>query len=79
MTSAQARAVIDVAARVRGVAAGSVGDDTPLAELAPDSFDRVELLLAIEEECGLRLSVPPDAVAEIATVGELLRALQPVR
>jgi acyl carrier protein len=69
--------ILDVVARTRGLPAGSVDASTPLSEIAPDSFDRVELLLAIEEQCGLRVSVPPDAVVELATIGDLVASLVP--
>lgn len=69
----------DVIARRCGVPPSRLDDACPLAEIAPDSFDRVELLLALEEECGLELSVRGDAARELATLGELLAALRPRR
>lgn len=67
----------EVIARVSGLPASRLTDDCLLAEIAPDSFDRVELLLALEEECGLRLDVAPDRLREMATLGELLSLLRP--
>jgi acyl carrier protein len=66
----------EVIARVSGVPASRLDDGCPLSEIVPDSFALVELLLAVEEECGLRLSVPATSVSEMATIGELLAALR---
>ena len=67
----------EVIARVSGLPLSRLTDDCPLSEIAPDSFAMVELLLALQEECGVELSVPADAVAEMATLRELEASLGP--
>ena len=44
--------------RLRGVDPGSIGDDDPLLKgpLGLDSIDVLELVLAVEEEYGLKIS-----------------------
>ena len=66
----------EVIARVSGLPLSRMTDDCPISEIAPDSFAMVELLLALQEECGLELSVPGDAVAEMRTLRELEAALR---
>ena len=51
-----------------------VDKNTPLTELAEDSFARVELLFSIEEELGKRLS--EDEILQIENIGDLISVLQ---
>lgn len=66
----------EVISRFSGLPLSRLDDACPLSEIAPDSFAMVELLLALQDECELELSVPGDAVVEMATLGELLAALR---
>jgi acyl carrier protein len=54
-----------------GVPADEVRAESALRELAADSLDLVELVMALEEESGL--SIPDDDYEQIRTVGDLIR------
>ena len=58
--------------RASGIPLARLTDDCPLAELAPDSFAMVEVLLALQDECGVTLRAPD--LEDARTVGDLLRA-----
>ena len=51
-----------------------VSKDTDFSELVEDSFAKVEMLFAIEEELGKKLS--EDEILQIENVGDLINILQ---
>ena len=67
--SADPRAALS---RASGIPLARLTDDCPLAELAPDSFAMVEVLLALQDECGV--TVRSRDLEDARTVGDLLRA-----
>lgn len=52
----------------------SVTEELKFEELGADSFDLLELVTALEDEFGLTLD--DDSLAEIATVGDAVDAIQ---
>ncbi|MGE5461498.1 MAG: acyl carrier protein [Solirubrobacterales bacterium] len=48
---------------------GSIAPETPLADLGFDSLAFAELALALEEELGIDLGVPPDPGARCRRAG----------
>lgn len=58
-----------------GVRAEAVTEDARLEEdLDADSLDKIELVMALEEEFGI--SIPDDELAAIKTVGEAVRLIE---
>lgn len=52
-----------------------IGEDTSIREdLGVDSLDVVEMLMSIEEECGV--VVPDDEIANLKTVGDVARYIE---
>ena len=51
-----------------------LGEGTNLKELGADSFDLLELVTALEDEFGMTFD--DDAVGTIATVGEVVSAIE---
>jgi acyl carrier protein len=51
-----------------------VSKDTNLSELVEDSFAKVEMLFAIEEELGKRLT--EDEILQIENIGDIINVFQ---
>jgi acyl carrier protein len=49
-----------------------VNNNTLLSEIAPDSFDRLEMILETEQYLDIKLN----DISEIETVGDLIKAFQ---
>ena len=52
------------------VSASDIADDLPLSRLVADSFMVVELMIELQETCGVRLR--QEDVKDVGTVGELI-------
>lgn len=52
----------------------NLGDDVTLIDLGTDSLDRVELIMAYEEEFGI--TIDDDDAEKLTTVGETISYLQ---
>jgi len=49
-----------------------VNNNTLLSEIAPDSFDRLEMIFETEQDVNIKLN----DISEIETVGDLIKAFQ---
>jgi acyl carrier protein len=61
----------------RRSAARPFGIETLLNDIGADSLDLVELMMELEDEIGV--SIPPEELRGVRTVGELIRLIQRYR
>lgn len=66
--------VIKVYEDALGTTPGRITANTRLADLAPDSLDAVEILMALEEQFDIQ--IPDDAAERIQTIGDFVRYLE---
>ena len=65
----------DILARQLRIDENDINEDTLLREdLGVDSLDVVEMLVAIEDECGVM--VPDDEIANLKTVGDVAKYVE---
>ena len=65
----------DILARQLRIDENDIDEDTLLREdLGVDSLDVVEMLVAIEDECGVM--VPDDEIANLKTVGDVAKYVE---
>ena len=65
----------DILARQLRIDENDIDEDTLLREdLGVDSLDVVEMLVAIEDECGVM--VPDDEIANLRTVGDVAKYVE---
>ncbi len=72
--AAKARAIIS---ETLDVDEASIEESTEFKALEADSFDMLELVSALEEEFGMEL--PDDGLDRIATVGDVIAAIEAAR
>ena len=53
----------------------NVQNDTDLAEICEDSFDRIELLFDIEKHLKLNKKIPENELLDIETIGDIIHCV----
>ena len=62
--------VITIVAEQLSVPAATVKEDSTLESLGADSLDMVEIVMKVEEECGVAIN--DEAAATLTTVGQVV-------
>jgi acyl carrier protein len=69
--------IIELVAKSKNLAAGSVGMESTFDELQIDSLDKINLSFAVEEMFGIE--IPDENLNSLKTVGDVVRGVELLR